>query len=295
MCCCGIFGCISKILGQILTGCIPIALGVYIGLLMLWIACFMIWSVIWWGAEMFSLTWTYNGSYSLYITMSLSEQKQALWVNGGVVYSTVDADDEANGAVCADGVNWYSGVSGMYNFLIFCMLFLAHAGALKHFSFCQMFSKLPCKMCLSRMLMWIVACMTLLIWVVFFASCITNFGTKEDEIVAGGLVTNIQFQKGVGTDSMFKAVMLLIVAAVVLCIFFIPKGQKLIPGFMASEVADEAEEDSKDSGEADLKQSACSVESASTLSTLSSAEESKGDSKLAQSEESVELEVEKVA
>lgn len=256
----------------------------------------MIWSTVWWGAEIMSLTWTHNLQYSLYIRTSLSEQEQALWDSGNsaVVYTTLAADDHE--ALCVDGVRWYAGVSPLYNLLIFAMLFLAHAGALKHFSFCQAFSKIPCKMCLSRTLMWVVAFFTLLIWFVFIASCVIKFNDKSNEIVNDAVVTNLEVQTGVGTQNMLRSVLLLVVAGIILCVFFIPKGQKLIPGFMASEVADEAEENDNDSGEAvDTKASACSVESAaSTLSTLSSAEESKGDSKLAQSEESVELEVEKV-
>jgi len=292
MCCCGIFGCISKILGQLLTGCIPIALGVYIGLLCMWIACFMIWSTFWFGAEILSLHWKHNFQYDLYIKLSMNDQEQALWNNSKVEYTTIDSDDPE--AVCKDGVDWYSGISGVYNFMIICMLFLAHAGALKHFSVCQPFSKIPCKMCIARILMWCVALLTLLIWFIFMATCLANFGTKEDEINAGGLATDFELKQGPGFTNMWQSIILLLASGIILCVFFIPKGQKLFPGFMASEVADEAEEESKDSGDVNDKQSACSVESAaSTLSTLSSAEESKGDSKLEHSEDDVELEVER--
>lgn len=253
----------------------------------MWTSCFMIWSTFWFGAEILSLHWKHNMQHDLYIKLSLTEEERAFWSGSKVVYSKIDSDHDD--AVCKDGVDWYSGISGLYHFMIICMLFLAHAGALKHFAFCQPFSKIPCKMCIARLLMWAVALLTLLIWFIFMATCLSNFSDKESEIEKGGLATNFELKQGPGFTNMWQSIVLLLASGVILCVFFIPKGQKLIPGFMASEVADD--EESKD--EADLKQSACSVESASTLSTLSSAEESKGDSKLAPSEESVELEVEK--
>lgn len=304
---------ICKLPGMLLKGCCPFAIGVYLGLILMFVAIFMTLSATWFGALLYSLetSVTIIGvTTKTMIELYISTQTNT--VNG--VATEIENSNE--NAYSHEAYNAYGAYSWLLNLCIIFSPFLLITGHLWWWPGMNLFAKIPCKKCIGRLGLWVCMILTLVTLLLFTGDGVSDLIFLRDTMLLVPTTDYATLEAGAGAVNLLYAIPLYPVSSLILTIFFAPKGQKLIPGFEAHEVGVEVEELDKDGNikktvvlnedvqqsgfvAVEEKQSAVSCDSLeSGCSTLESEEMSESKAKSIATnpeEESVEMVMEPVA
>lgn len=237
--CCTAICMICKLPGMLLKGCCPFAIGVYIGLILMFAACFMTWSATWFNATLYTLdyqTTVLTTTFTAFIELTINWQYETL---DGVLKETPNSDETA---LSNDAYKMYS----MYSFFLhigtFVAPFLMVTGHLWWWPGMQLFAKIPCKKCIARLALWVDMVLVLVTLLIYTADGVSDLILLRDTLQLLPTTDFATLEAGAGATNLLYAIPLFPVSSLILTIFFAPKGQKLIPGFEATEVGVEVEE-----------------------------------------------------
>jgi hypothetical protein len=230
---------ICKLPGMLLKGCCPFAIGVYLGLILMFAAIFMTWSATWFGALLYSLetsvtivSVTTKTLIQLYVTYQTTD------INGVVT----EVENAEEGTYSHGAYNIYIGYSWLLNLLQLVSPFLLITGHLWWWPGMQLFAKIPCKKCIGRLGLWVCMILTIVTLVIFTGDGVSDLILLRDTLLLVPTTDYATLEAGPGATNLLYAIPLYPVSSLILTIFFAPKGQKLIPGFEATEVGVEVEE-----------------------------------------------------
>lgn len=237
--CCSAVCMICKLPGMLLKGCCPFAIGVYLGLILMFVAIFMTWSATWFGALLYSLETSVTIiGINTKTLIELYISTQTTTING----TATEIENSDENAYSHEAYGIYGGYSWLLNLCQLVSPFLLITGHLWWWPGMQLFAKIPCKKCIGRLGLWVCMILTLVTLLIFTGDGVSELLFLRDTLALMPTTDYATLEAGPGATNLLYAIPLYPVSSLILTIFFAPKGQKLIPGFEATEVGVEVEE-----------------------------------------------------